>query len=157
MQAIALADLDALSGKALKEAWADAYGHPPPKRSGRSLLIASLAYRIQEQANGGPSPATRRRLTTIATALERDPTYTPLSELRITFELRIKPGTRLIRRWKGDVHQVTVLDHGLDYRGCHYRSLSEIAREITGTRWSGPLFFGLRKNGISKEVRPADG
>ena len=54
------------------------------------------------------------------------------------------------------MHQVTVLDHGLDYRGRHYRSLSEIAREITGTRWSGPLFFGLRKNGITKAVRHAD-
>ncbi len=118
--------------------------------------MASVAYRIQEQANGGLSPETGRRLTTIAAALERDPTYTPLSELRITSELRIKPGTRLIRRWKGEMHRVTVLDHGLDYRGRHYRSLSEIAREITGTRWSGPLFFGLRKNGISKEVRHAD-
>ena len=156
MHSIALADLDTLNGKALKEAWADTYGHSPPKRSGRSFLIASLAYRIQEQANAGLSPATRRRLTTIATALERDPNYTPESELRITSELRIKPGTRLIRRWKGDVHQVTVLDHGLDYRGRHYRSLSEIAREITGTRWSGPLFFGLRKSGILKEVRHAD-
>ncbi len=95
MRSIALADLDAISGKALKEAWADAYGHSPPKRSGRSFLIASLAYRIQEQANGGLSPETRRRLTTIATALERDPKFTPESELRITAEMRIKPGTRL--------------------------------------------------------------
>ena len=69
---------------------------------------------------------------------------------------RLKPGTRLVREWRGEIHQVTVLDDGLEYRGSHYDSLSEIARSITGTRWSGPLFFGLRRaRNRSDEVRDA--
>ena len=61
--------------------------------------------------------------------------------------LRLSPGTRLVREWRGAVHRVTVGEDGFDYRGTRYSSLSRIAREITGTRWSGPLFFGLRKAG----------
>jgi hypothetical protein len=64
--------------------------------------------------------------------------------------LRLKPGTRLVREWHGEVHQVTVLGHGVEYRGTTYRSLSEVARLITGTRWSGPLFFGVKKQGAAR-------
>ena len=66
---------------------------------------------------------------------------------------RIKPGTRLIRQWDGQTHQVTVAEEGFEYKGERYKSLSEIARLITGTRWSGPLFFGL-KQGEKNRVRP---
>ncbi len=61
--------------------------------------------------------------------------------------IRLKPGSHLIREWRGEVHRVTVLDDGFDYRGTRYASLSQIARAITGARWSGPLFFGLRNTG----------
>ncbi len=137
-------DLERLNRTELIKAWFKAFNSRPPKRSSRSFLITNLAYRAQEQAYGELRPKTRKRLTTIAIALERDPTYS------LELSNGIKPGTRLIRRWKGDIHEVTVLEDGFDYCGHYYRSLSGIAREITGTRWSGPLFFGLKKTGEQK-------
>ena len=87
---------------------------------------------------GGLAPAQRRHLADLAARLERDP------ETALSLPLRIKPGTRLIRAWRGERHQVTVLEHGFEYRGERHGSLSAIARAITGTRWSGPAFFGLK-------------
>jgi hypothetical protein len=85
-------------------------------------------------------------LADLAGRLERDP------ETALSVPLRIKPGTRLIRAWRGERHQVTVLENEFAYRGARYRSLSAIARTITGTRWSGPTFFGLktRRSGNGK-------
>jgi hypothetical protein len=102
----------------------------------RRLLVRALAYRIQERVLGGLDLATRRRLERAAQDLEagrrrRSPSKT------------IEPGTRLLREWKGVVHEVLVLEDGVDYRGESWSSLSAVAREITGTRWSGPRFFGL--------------
>jgi hypothetical protein len=92
-------------------------------------------------------------LADLAARLGRDP------KTALSVPLRIKPGTRLIRAWRGERHQVTVLEHGFEYRGERHVSLSAIARAITGTRWSGPAFFGLktrrRDNGKSHMVRPA--
>jgi hypothetical protein len=99
-------------------------------------LIYYLAYRIQEQAYGGLSAASRKRLRNIAQQLESAPVQP--SGLRLT------PGTRLIRQWREQRHEVTVLEQGFAYRGHHYASLSAIARLISGTHCSGPRFFGLR-------------
>ncbi len=124
----------------LRQRWKEAYGRPTPPHMSRGLLLLSLAYRLQERALGGLSEATRKKLLKIAADLERDPhCLEPKGP-------RIKPGTRLVKEWKGDAHEVTVQPDGYTYRNKHYGSLSEIARLITGTRWSGPLFFGL-KNG----------
>lgn len=128
--------------------WSELYKQPPPPQLRRGLLIKFLAYRIQEQAYGGLSPATRKRLRELAHKFERDP------NAEIAGAPRIKPGTRLIRDWGGKTYHVTVLDNGYEYAGQRYSSLSEIARLITGTRWSGPLFFGL-KNNPGKERRDA--
>jgi hypothetical protein len=98
-----------------------------------------LAYRIQEIAYGGLKPAIRAELRRIAQALKRNPGS---SELLI--RPRIKPGSRLLRQWRGETHEVFVTDSGYEHRGVRYRSLSEIARKVTGTRWSGPAFFGLK-------------
>ncbi|MGH3434419.1 MAG: DUF2924 domain-containing protein [Thermocrispum sp.] len=133
-----IAALEALGIEQLRSRWAEAYGMPPLPCSRRQFLIRGLAHDLQEDALGGLAPALRRRLVRLAVALERhggDPFFAPP---------RIKPGTRLIRQWHGAIHQVTVLENGFAYRGARYRSLSAIARTITGTRWSGPTFFGLK-------------
>lgn len=132
-----LAALLALPLDALKERWQALYGSPPPPRLGRALMIRAIAYRMQEQALGGLGAATRRRLVRVAEEIGagRAPSPTPSA---------IKPGTRLLREWQGVVHEVIVLEDGVQYRGEIWKSLSAVAREITGTRWSGPLFFGLK-------------
>lgn len=124
----------------LRRLWKEAYGRLTPPHMSRGLLLLSLAYRIQERAFGGLSETIGKKLLKIAADLERDPNCLEPKGLRI------KPGTRLFKEWKGEVHEVTVQSEGFTYRDKRYRSLSEIARLITGTRWSGPLFFGL-KNG----------
>ena len=130
--------LEMLGAGELRARWTEAYGAPPPPRWNRALLVRGLAHRLQEHALGGLAPALRRHLADLAARLERDP------NTALSTPLRIKPGTRLIRAWRGERHQVTVLEHGFDYRGERYRSLSAIARTITGARWSGPAFFGLK-------------
>jgi len=112
----------------------------PPSNVRRDLLLKLFAYRIQEQTYGGLSAETRRRLSDLARKFEANP------NAELSGAVGIKPGTRLIRDWRGQSHRVTVLENGFEYGGKRYSSLSEIARLITGTRWSGPLFFGLRQN-----------
>ncbi len=135
-----IAELEALDTASLRCRWVEAFGKPPPKRTSRDLLLRALAYQLQEQALGGLSKAARRRLAALA-----DPAKGSNANASVPTTLRVRPGTRLVRSWGGEVHQVSVLEEGFDYRGKRYASLSEIARRITGTRWSGPLFFGLRK------------
>jgi hypothetical protein len=132
--------LERLGAGELRTRWTEAYGAPPP-RWNQALLIRGLAHRLQENALGGLAPARRRHLANLAARLERDP------KSALSVPLRIAPGTRLIRAWHGERHQVTVLEHGFEYRGERYGSLSAIARTITGTRWSGPTFFGLKSRG----------
>jgi hypothetical protein len=130
--------LEALGIEQLRSLWAEAYGRPPPACSHRQFLVRALAHDLQEDKLGGLAPALRQRLVRLAGAIERhggDPFLTAP---------RIKPGTRLVRQWHGAVHRVTVLEHGFEYRGERHGSLSAIARAITGTRWSGPAFFGLK-------------
>ena len=132
-----LAALSGLSREALKERWKELYGAPPPSHLGRPILLHAIAYRIQEQALGGLDPVTRRLLDRAAKDLTRgrEPSVpaTPTPA-----------GTRLLREWQGVVHEVIVLEEGVQYRGKSWSSLSAVAREITGTRWSGPRFFGLQ-------------
>ena len=101
-------------------------------------MIPILAYRMQEQAFGSLSADSRRRLRHLARVFAADP------NARIPSVPGIKPGTRLVRQWQGQVHVVTVEEKGYEYEGTPYQSLSQIAGLITGTRWSGPLFFGLK-------------
>jgi hypothetical protein len=133
-----IAALEALGIEQLRSRWAAAYGRPPPPGMHRQLLVRGLAHRLQESALGGLAPAARRRLIRLTGALERR------GDDSLFAAPRIKPGTRLIRAWRGERHQVTVLAHGFEHRGERYGSLSAIARAITGARWSGPAFFGLK-------------
>ena len=134
------ADLTALhdlSRTELKPRWKELYGSDGPARLGRVLLLRALAYRIQEQALGGLDRVTLRRFGRAAQDLAAGRSPTPPGA-------KIKPGTRLLREWQGVVHEVVVLERGVQYRGDSWPSLSAVAREITGTRWSGPRFFGLK-------------
>ncbi len=136
-----IAELATLSTAELRARWERAGGRPAPKRASRDLLLRLVAYHLQEQTEGGLSKATRRRLAKLG-GLNGQVSQPPASPTP-----RLKPGCRLIREWHGVTHSVIALDHGFDYRGTRYASLSQIARTITGARWSGPLFFGLRKAG----------
>ncbi len=140
-----IAALQALKTPALRARWEQALKHPAPKGISRDLLLRALAYHVQEQAEGGLSKAAFRRL-----AERANPSGKGGRSPRPPAP-RLRPGTRLIREWRGEVHRVAVLDDGFDYRGERYASLSRIARTITSMRWSGPLFFGLRK-----AARPED-
>ncbi len=133
-----LASLSNLSVKDLKDRWRSSYGSEPPRRISRELLTRALAYRLQERTWGGLKLSTRRLLERIAEGRSSNQ-LVPVASHR-----KIAPNTVLIREWKGTSHRVTVLDHGVVYHGQRYQSLSEVARLITRTRWSGPLFFGLK-------------
>lgn len=131
-----IARISELDAAALQESWKLAFGVAPPPNLGRTLMIRALAYRIQEGALGGLKPSTLRifdRVSEGRTSVESG--HTP--------KRRASAGTVLIREWRGVSHRVTVLDNDVVYQGRRYKSLSEVARVITGTRWSGPMFFGL--------------
>jgi hypothetical protein len=135
------ADLGALQELTLddlKEKWLDYFGSPCPTRMSRNFLLRALACQMQKQALGGLDRVTRRRVDRAAKDLAagRSP--------RAPAQTRVKPGTRLLREWQGKVHEVVVLESSVEYRGASWPSLSAVAREITGTRWSGPRFFGLK-------------
>jgi len=144
-----IARLGALSKRQLLDLWQQLYEKPAPDGIRRELMIPFLAYRIQENAYGGLKPSTRSELRRIARNLEKS---TGRTDLRT--RIRIRAGTRLLRQWRGATHEVVVSDSGYEYRGTSYRSLSEIARKITGTRWSGPAFFKLNGASTVPDRRP---
>jgi hypothetical protein len=136
-----IAKLRGLSRSELLELWGELYKKPAPTGIRREILVPFLAYRIQENTYGGLKPQVLAELRRVAKALDRDGSSTaPL------VRTRLKTGTRLFREWRGHTHEVFVTESGYEYRSVSYRSLSEIARKITGTRWSGPAFFGLKKS-----------
>lgn len=130
-----------LSRSQLLGRWQELYGKTPPSGIRREVMIPFLAYRIQENAQGSLSASERAQIKSVARNLKC--AGNPLNR---STRLRIKTGTRVLRRWGHEMHEVSVTETGYEYRGHNYRSLSEIARLITGTRWSGPAFFGLKKS-----------
>ena len=143
-----LAALPQLNKAELCILWRQLNEKDPPPKIRKELLLRVLAYRIQEQEFGGLNTAQSRQLRQLASAFEANP------NTAVSTRCPIKPGTRLMREWKRQVHVVEAETNGFEYKGNRYESLSEIARLITGTRWSGPLFFGL-KGDQSKEPRGA--
>jgi hypothetical protein len=133
-----IAALFDLSVSELKDRWRSIYGTEPPPRSSRKLLVSAIAYRVQERVFGGLKPSMRRLLERTS----EDAGGHQISRNRPV--TRASAGNVLIRDWQGKSHHVTVLDRGVLYGKKNYRSLSQVARVITGCRWSGPLFFGLR-------------
>ena len=141
-----VAELQRLGRRELAERWRSLFGTEAPAYS-RELLIGRLAYRVQELAFGGLPEAVQDELRS---HVPEDRLDTSESEAARMERRRGKEGlpvvgTRLIREWRGTRHEVTVVPGGFEYEGRKYRSLSGIARAITGTRWNGPAFFGLRK------------
>jgi hypothetical protein len=136
--------LPEMDRNALCKHWQERFNKPAPDGVRKELLVRMLAYRVQEQAFGGLSVRSRRRLDEMAAAISNDP------KTAVANMVRTKPGTQLIRSWQGKTHTVTIQESGYQYDGRRYRSLSEIARHITGTQWSGPLFFGLKSRSTGK-------
>jgi len=133
---------------ALRELWTQLFDAPPPPQLRRHLLTPILAYRLQEQAFGPLTAANRGRLRQMARALEANSNS-------VSSIPSIRPGTRLVRQWGDQVHLVNVEASGYEYQGARYHSLSEIARLITGTHWSGPLFFGIKSEQTNRKSKEA--
>lgn len=125
-------DLQTWPRAALGQLWISLHAAKPPYGSSQALLARILAYDVQAQSRGGLSERTRRRL--VRTARGQD-------DKRVSPTL--KPGARLVREWNGISHIVDIRADGVFYREHRYRSLSSVAKAITGSHWSGPRFFGL--------------
>jgi len=141
-----LSRLPSLDLGELRELWCQLYKTDTAPRLSRELLVRAIAYRMQEVASGGPRLELQRQLRQIGLELQQTG--------RLRTRPQLKSGTRLLREWRGRNHEVLVLDDGFSWQGTHYRSLSAIARQITGTAWSGPVFFGLRSNRPASRPRP---
>jgi hypothetical protein len=136
-----IAGLESLDLNQLRVRWKLLYEIEAPSHLSRDLLRRAVAYRIQESVLGGLKPATRRLLERVAEDARARKTT------KVVQTRKVGPNTILIREWGGTRHEVTVLENGALFRGKRYRSLSQVARVITGSQWSGPLFFGLRSTG----------
>ncbi len=130
------ADVASLGTDELKRQWSEAWGMPPPPKISRTMLEKSLAFKLREQAGLGLTPEQQEKLNRLAAVYKRNPA--PLRELKV------KPGTRLIRTWQGTQYDVLVRQDGYEHKGKLYRSLSDIAKTITGTSWNGWRFFGIK-------------
>ena len=130
----------------LRLRYSELFRADPPKAFGPGLLRRSIAHRIQERAYGGLPPSIRRLLDQLVKAAMAKPNG------RLELPRRIKPGSELVRTWKGKSYRVMVMADGFAYDGERFASLSEIATEITGTRWNGPRFFGLRPAATKSEA-----
>jgi hypothetical protein len=137
-----LAGLKSAPVAALKQKWRDLFEREPPPYN-RRFLESRLAYRIQELAYGGLSEEALERLDALADELEGKTT----KARRAAATGRPVAGTRLIREWKSKEHCVTVRRDDFEYQGRPYKSLSAVARQITGTNWNGLVFFGLKNQG----------
>jgi hypothetical protein len=147
-----IADLEHMSAAGLQHRWRELIGTEPP-RYNREFLVRRLAHRLQELAHGGLRQAARAKMD----ALLDEAGYDEIGALRATRRptqgRRGLPvaGTRLVRHWNDERHEVTVVPRGFEYGGRRYRSLTAVATAITGTHWNGPAFFGLR-SATQKEV-----
>lgn len=135
----AFAALSNASVADLRKEWARLYRSHAPKKLSRDLLTLGVAWKLQERALGGLSAANKRQLDTLTKTMEAK------ADLAKTRTATLRPGARLIREWNGEINEVLVVEDGFRWRGKTWRSLSVIARELTGTHWSGPRFFGLKK------------
>jgi hypothetical protein len=136
----ALTRLPELDLGALRQQWRALYKANASPHLSRELLVRAVAYRMQEIALGGLRPQPQRRLRQIAQQFKQT------GAANIPPRPELKAGTRLVREWQGRTYDVLVLDDGFSWQGTYHRSLSALARKITGTAWSGPLFFGLKPN-----------
>src|SRR5438309_5264209 len=136
----ALARLREFALSELRQQWRTLYKSEASPHLSRELLLRAVAYRLQEVALGGLRQARQRQIRHIAQQ------FNQTGEIRRRTRVELRSGTRLVREWQGRTYEVLVLDDGFSWQSAHYCSLSAVARQITGTPWSGPLFFGLKQN-----------
>jgi hypothetical protein len=127
-----IAHLNDLPRASLIECWVELHGSAPLKTMTKDLLVRGIAYGMQDQQIGGLTAAEKKELVALAQGRRNPNPGAP------------KTGTRFYRSWRGVTHEVLVVDQGYSRNGKTYASLSEVARAITGTRWSGPRFFGIK-------------
>jgi ABC-type branched-subunit amino acid transport system substrate-binding protein len=134
-----------LSLAELRDRWKALFGNPAPLSLRRKFLARAVAYQMQVKAHGGPSNSTRRRLREIAEAVRRgNPDAAGVTR-------QIRPGTQMIRQWRDETHIVTAIAGGFEWNGQTYKSLSAVAKEITGTNWNGYAFFGIKRASIANK------
>ncbi len=148
---VTLGALPDMTRAQLFDTWARVVGKPMVRGTSRELLVTTIAWHLQARQHGGLAPAVQRKLERLAAAIDRGEPVRPLTALD-----RLRPNMSLERGWRGETHSVIVLVDGFAYRGQRYRSLSQIARLITGTRWNGPAFFGLRQGSGQARTRHHD-
>ncbi len=139
-------NLKRMTMDALRTEWQRLYRSIPERRVSRDLLVLSAAWKYQERVSGSRAAPTIRRLKRLTQSIEADRSY---AEIR---KVTLRPGTRLLREWNGTTYTVCVVEEGFEWEGQCYRSFSQIARAITGTRWSGPRFFGLKQRPVPEET-----
>ena len=140
--------LEGMSLLQLRDAWFERFGAQAPKLKGRDLLLRVLAWQIQAQQFGALPSRIERRLMDLKAAFANDPHYAPAPLLSLL------PGSVLVREWKGVTHRVLVEQTGFMHEEKRYSSLTDVARTITGTAWSGPRFFGLERKAKELGKRP---
>jgi hypothetical protein len=122
----------------LRAEWRQHFASEPPKLRTRELLALAFGYRLQAASHGGLSPISRRRVAELARRFSGDRNYTPAPGLVL------KAGSSIVREWRGVRYEIRVLEEGFSFEGICFGSLSEVARHITGTKWNGHVFFGLK-------------
>lgn len=136
----------------LRAEWRRVHRTMTPNRLSRDLLIRGIIYKLQERALGGLSKSILRRLDRLSAASD------PSEYQNLVAPISLKPGTQLVRDWHGITHTVLIHADGVEWNGQRYRSLTVVARAITGAHWSGPRFFGLRARpgGSTEDVEAAN-
>lgn len=147
----ALASLAVMNAADLRREWVRVYRFHPPKKLSRDLLKLGVAWKLQERALGGLSAVTKRQIAELAQTMA---TKEDLAKPRA---VTLRPGARLIREWNGEIHEILVVEGGFVWRGKTWCSLSAIAREMTGTKWSGPRFFGVGQTRAAPSSSAATG
>src|SRR6185437_11568585 len=128
-----------LSLEELRSRWKALFGHPAPRSLRRRFLVRAVGYQMQVEAYGGLSTSTKKRLRAIASAVRQgNPDAAGIRTIR--------PGTQMLRQWRDQTHTVTALTDGFEWDGKTYKSLSAIAKQITGTSWNGYAFFGIKRS-----------
>lgn len=140
-----LAELPEMAAVDLRAEWRRLYRAHPPRRIGRHLLELGVAWKLQERAYGGLNATTKRRLADLVKTMGEK------GDLAKARAVKLKPGAKLVREWRGKTHDVLVLEDGFQWRGQRWRSLSAIAREISGAHWSGPRFFGVQAKAVAAD------
>ena len=133
-----IAGLESMSLAELRTVWSMSLGGDPPKLRTRELLGLALAYRLQAKTHGDLNGTAKRKITELARRFTADRNFTP------TPGPALKVGCSLIKEWRGVRHEVWVMEEGFSYQGERFGSLSEVAQHITGSKWNGHVFFGLK-------------